>query len=264
MKAALLHLSLHFTSLFLVAQSDTRACTWSFTAQMNTPERESQLEMRSKSSYGLLYDNVLYYGYSGSATTHDRTFSASTVLSKQRSEKFDYRLKIGITLVNIHLYDRLDTGGFTLAFNGSKTRMDFSLAPGVSRSASWKKMMFYTGFELPFTLGGKTNLLSSYYSSSTNSTGTITDEKGETMASYLSIGVGSFSGIGFKLHHFFLGSEISFAFLFNKTTGLSTLRTHYDDTINNIHSNLEESFSPKVSEFDLSRVRGSLFISYSF
>lgn len=257
--------SLLFAFAFSFAQQKNQEYKWEIGLQINTPERKSPLEEQTEDTYGPWNDELqLYYGISSNARTKDRTFALSIISNYFKNDDF-FRYKAGINKVSIHLLpDVVDTSGYYSSYEASKYRNDFIISLGIGKGITFKQFHLHSGFEIPFTYYGKGNVNFHTKTKVPFSPNYSFYELNGTIFNSYSIGIGGFSGFTFGYKKFSFGGEISFAFLYNKRLGETKFHNETKDYINNNFTTFDFTYNPTISNFDISKVKGSINLTYLF
>ena len=244
---------------------------WEIGLQINTPERKSPLEEQTENSFNSTWSDeiFLYHANSNNGTTKDKTFSVALVGNYYLKGNNFLKIKTGFSKVDIELTDKPfieSTGTYQAYDNAYKKRNDIILSPGVGRVMGIKNFKFYGGFDIPFTYYGNAHV-DYFVQTNDASTGIPVSsyELSGTIFSAYSIGIGNFAGFSFLFKHFSVSGEVSYAFLYNKRLSESTFQSVAKDLqTNTITSSAGITYHPTVSYFDISKIKGSIMLAYSF
>lgn len=256
---------------FAQVATKSKLSKWVIGIQINTPERMSPLEEQTEKSGSSTWNDeeFLYKGVSANATTKDRSFAASIIANYYLKDDVFIRCKTGVDNIDIKLLpdDYIEaTGIYHYYYNAWKKRTDFIIAPGIGGKIVIKKFGFFAGFDVPFTYYGKAQTYN-YYQTNDAITGvqiSSSEQSGSIFKAY-SIGIGNFAGFAFMFKQFSFGGEISYAFLYNKRMSESTFRiVNKDLQTNTVTSVGDVTYNPNISNFDMSKIKGSITLTYSF
>jgi hypothetical protein len=248
--------------------TDKNNSKWSIGVQINTPERKIPNIEDKDQNANVWEDGYLYNGDSHNGSTKDKTYAVSVVGNYYLKDNNFLRIKAGINNVDIVMTDKpfIDPTGTTLSYdNAWKKRMDFNVSPGIGYSIAIKHFNFYAGFELPYTHYGQAQFYA-FWQNNDAKTGALisTEEMTGTIFKAYSIGIGNFIGFSFSFRSLSIGGEITYAFLYKKLLSASTWHNLDKDFINNTTTSSDLTYNPTMSNFDMSKIKGSIMLTYSF
>jgi hypothetical protein len=244
---------------------------WSVGVQVNTPERIPKLQEQTEGATWWIFgdDEFLYHGLSFNAITKDKTFAASTVVNYYYKTNNFLRFRVGLDKVDIELLPdkAVELTGTFLNYNHAwKKRNDFTSEIGIGYNIEIKPLHFYVGLDIPFTYYGKTQVyLFQQVNDAITGAPISSNEQSGSIFSAFSTGIGNFAGFAFKFKDFALGGEISYALLYNKRLSETTFHAeNINLQTNTIVNTTDITYNPTISNFDISKIKGSITLTYSF